>query len=283
MFAGIGRSALEIFAGNGAGATCASKAAYDRRGALNMLLKGKNAVITGSNRGIGRALVEAFASNGANIYAHARRDTPEFAAEMRSVSDKHGVEIWPVFFDMTDRAAMKAFAKKAMSDKRSIDAAVGNAGIILNTPFQMTTEDALKEQFEVNFFSVFIFTQYISKLMARQNHGSIINIASVAGEGGYPGKSAYGASKAAIIAMTKSIAAELGEFGVRANCIAPGVIETDMLEALPPDILEKTKNDTDLKRAGLPSEVADVAVFLASGLSSYVTGQTVRVDGGRRS
>jgi 3-oxoacyl-[acyl-carrier protein] reductase len=225
-------------------------------------------------------MVDAFAANGANVYAHARRDVPEFIDEMRSAADKYGVEIWPVFFDMTDSAAVKAFVKKLMSEKRTIDVLVNNAGITYNALFHMTPEAALREQFEVNFFSVFLFTQYISKFMTKQKSGSIINVASTAGEDGNPGKSAYGASKAAIIAMTKSIAAELGEFGVRANCIAPGVTETDMLATLPPAVIEAAKNSADLRRVGLPSEIADTAVFLASDLSSYVTGQTIRVDGG---
>jgi 3-oxoacyl-[acyl-carrier protein] reductase len=169
-----------------------------------------------------------------------------------------------------------------MSERRSINVLVNNAGITHNALFHMTAEAALREQFEVNFFSVFLFTQYISKFMTKQKSGSIINVASTAGEDGNPGKSAYGASKAAIIAMTKSIAAELGEFGVRANCIAPGVTETDMLATLPSTVLEEAKNSADLRRVGLPSEIADTAVFLASDLSSYVTGQTIRVDGGLR-
>jgi 3-oxoacyl-[acyl-carrier protein] reductase len=247
-----------------------------------LLLKGKNVIITGTNRGIGRAMTEAFASNGANLYAHARKSTPEFLGDMRSVSDKYNVKIWPVFFDMTDGAPMKDFIKMIMSEKREIDAVVNNAGIMRNALFQMTTEKNLREQFEVNFFSVFLFTQYVAKLMARQKRGSIINIASTAGEDGNPGKSAYGASKAAIIAMTKSIAAELGEVGIRANCIAPGITETEMLSTLPAHILEETKKSADLRRGGLPSEIADAAVFLASDLSSYVTGQTIRVDGGLR-
>ncbi|MDR3279823.1 MAG: SDR family oxidoreductase [Synergistaceae bacterium] len=246
------------------------------------MLKGKNVIITGTTRGIGRAMLDAFAQSGANIYAHARHETPEFVAYNRALSEKHGVEIWPVYFDMTDYAEMKAFVKRLMSDKRAIDAVVNNAGITHNALFQMTSPEALRTQFEVNFFSVFIFTQYMAKFMSRQKRGSIINIASTAGEDGNPGKSAYGASKAAIIAMTKSIASELGEIGIRANCIAPGITETEMLATMPPQIVEESKRAADLRRGGLPSEIADAAVFLASDLSSYVTGQTIRVDGGLR-
>ena len=245
-----------------------------------MLLSGKNSIITGTNRGIGRAILETFASNGANIYAHARTETPEFIHHTRSLAERYGVEIWPVFFDMTDYAAMKDFVKRLMSEKRVIDVVVNNAGIMHNALFHMTTEDILRKQFEVNVFSVFIFTQYIVKFMSRQKCGSIINISSIDGEDGNPGKSAYGSSKAAVISMTKSIAAELGELGVRVNCIAPGMTETEMLKTLPPYILDETKKSTDLRRSGLPEEIAGVALFLASDLSSYMTGQVLRVDGG---
>ena len=247
-----------------------------------MLLNGKNAIITGANRGIGRAVMEAFAANGANIYAHARTETPEFICHTSSLTEHYGVEIWPVFFDMTDYAAMKDFVKKLMSEKRVIDSVVNNAGITHNALFQMTTEDVLRKQFEVNFFSVFVFMQYIAKFMSRQKSGSIINIASTAGEDGNPGKSAYGSSKAAVIAMTKSVAAELGELGIRANCIAPGMTETEMLGTMPPQVVEDTMKSTDLRRNGLPEEIAGAALFLASDLSSYVTGQVLRVDGGLR-
>lgn len=245
-----------------------------------MLLQGKNVLITGTRRGMGRAMVDAFAANGANIYAHARQEDAVWLAELQAVAKEHHVEIWPLCFDMTDYAAMKQAIKHIMAEKRPIDAVINNAGITLNALFQMTSEEVLRKQFEVNFFSVFLFTQYIAKFMARQKQGSIINISSTAGEDGNPGKSAYGASKAALIAMTKSIAAELGEIGIRANCIAPGITDTDMLDTLPAHILEETKNTVDLRRAGLPSEIADTAVFLASELSSYITGQVIRVDGG---
>jgi 3-oxoacyl-[acyl-carrier protein] reductase len=201
---------------------------------------------------------------------------------MRSLAEKYGVAIRPIAFDMTDRDSMKAAVKRIMSDKRPVDALINNAGITLNALYQMTTEDALRQQFEVNFFSVFIFTQYISKFMVRQKHGSIVNIASSAAQDGNPGKSAYGASKAALIAMTKSIAAELGGAGIRANCISPGVTETEMLSTMPAPVVEEAKRAADLRRSGLPSEIADAAVFLASDLSGYITGQVVRVDGGLR-
>ncbi|AVT58261.1 SDR family NAD(P)-dependent oxidoreductase [Pectobacterium versatile] len=247
-----------------------------------MLLQGKNVLITGTRRGMGRAMVDTFAANGANIYAHARQSDPVWLAELQEIAERHHVKIWPLCFDITDSEAMKLVVKQLMAEKRPIDALVNNAGIIANALFQMTSEEVLRKQFEVNFFSVFLFTQYIAKLMMRRKSGSIINISSIVGLDGNPGKSAYGASKAALVAMTKSIAAELGGSGIRANCIAPGIIDTAMLDTLPPYILEETLNSTNLKRIGNPSEVADVAVFLASDLSSYITGQVIRADGGMK-
>jgi 3-oxoacyl-[acyl-carrier protein] reductase len=245
-----------------------------------MILKGKNVIITGTNRGIGQAMLRAFAQNGASIWAHARIETPSFLKDIQSLADEHSVAIRPLCFDMTDYEAMKAAVKSIMSSKIPVDALVNNAGITYNALFQMSSADQLRNQLEVNFIAVFIFTQYISKLMTRQKSGSIINIASTAAFDGNPGKSAYGASKAAIVAMTDTIAAELGTYGIRANCIAPGITETDMLATMPESVVAEAKAAADMRRGGYPSEIARTAVFLASDLSSYITGQTIRVDGG---
>lgn len=245
-----------------------------------MILVGKNVVITGTNRGIGRAMLEEFAKNGANIWAHARVETPEFIEDINRVAQKNSVVIRPLCFELTDYDAMKAAVKTIISSKIHVDALVNNAGITYNALFQMSSVEQLRNQFEVNFISVFIFTQYISKLMARQKKGSIINIASSAAFDGNSGKSVYGATKAAIVAMTNSIAAELGTSGVRANCIAPGITETEMLTTMPEVVVAEAKATADMRRGGEPSEIAETAVFLASDLSSYVTGQTIRVDGG---
>lgn len=247
---------------------------------MKKLLVGKNVIITGTNRGMGRAMLDEFAANGANIWAHARMLTPEFEAICEEVSKKHTVEIRPLCFELTDYDAMKAAVKTIMSSKIPIDGLVNNAGITANMLFLMTTMDILRRQIEVNFFAPYLFTQYISKLMIRNKKGSIVNISSSAGIDGNSGKSAYGASKAALISMTKSIAEEMGKDGIRANCIAPGITDTEMLLSMPEYIVEEAKESTDLKRIGTPKDIAQTALFLISDLASYITGQVIRVDGG---
>lgn len=247
---------------------------------MTKLLEGKNVLITGTNRGIGRAMLFVFAENGANIWAHARSLTPEFQTLCEAASSKHGVSIWPLGFELTDAEAMKAAVKQIMATKLPMDALVNNAGIMRNTLFQMSRLEDARSQMEVNFFAPFLLTQYVSRLMVRSKKGSIVNIASTAAFDGYSGKSAYGASKAALVAMTKSIAEELGPSGIRANCIAPGITETEMLSAVSDSIVEEIKNTVALKRVGQPVEIAHVAAFLASDRASYITGQTIRVDGG---
>ena len=245
-----------------------------------MLLKNKNAVITGCNRGIGKSILEGFAVNGANIFACVRKESDEFSELINEITRKFGVDIYPIYFDSGNIDEMKIAIKHIRSRKIPIDILVNNAGITYNALFQMSTMDNIKEVFDINFVSPFIFTQYISKLMVRKKSGSIINISSTAGIDGNSGRSVYGASKAAVICMTKAIAAELGEHGIRANSIAPGMTDTDMLSSMKDDLIQKSLQTNDINRVGNPSEIADAAVFLASDLSSYITGQVIRVDGG---
>jgi 3-oxoacyl-[acyl-carrier protein] reductase len=247
---------------------------------MRKLLENKNIIVTGTQRGIGKKILEILAANGANVWAHARIETDEFADECKRVSENYKTQIWPVCFEMTDYGAMREAVKKIRNDRLPIDGLVNNAGVTYNALFQMSDMDVVRNQMEVNFFSVYQFTQYIVKLMLRAKNGSIVNISSTAGLDGNSGKSAYGASKAAVIAMTKSIAAELGNQGIRANSIAPGITETEMLSTMPGYIVEEVKNNVDLKRIGKPEDIADTAAFLLSDLSSYITGQVIRVDGG---
>ena len=247
---------------------------------MKKILEGKNIIVTGTARGMGRAMLDVFAANGASLWAHARTATPEFLEVCKSISEQYGVEVRPLCFDLTDYDAMKSAVKEIMRSKIPVDGLVNNAGITNNTLFLMTSEAVVRQQMEVNFFAPYLFTQQVAKLMLRNKKGSIVNTSSSAALDGNSGKSAYGASKAALITMTKAIAEEMGPSGIRANCIAPGITETSMLSTMPDYIIEDLKTSVDLRRAGKPEDIANTAAFLLSDLSSYITGQVIRVDGG---
>lgn len=244
------------------------------------LLRGKTALITGTNRGIGRACVQEFVAEGANVIAHARSDSAEFRAWCSELAEKGGVSVTPVFFDMTDSAGMKTVVMELVKAKTPVDVLVNNAGITDNALFQMSGEKMLRNEFEVNVFAPFLLTQYILKLMLRQKSGCIVNVASVSGMRGDVGRSVYGMTKAAIISMTQSLAAECGKSGVRVNAVAPGFIETDMMSYMSEDVINRNLAQSKLGRIGSPSEVARTVAFLASDLSSYMTGEVVKVTGG---
>jgi 3-oxoacyl-[acyl-carrier protein] reductase len=244
------------------------------------LLEGKNAIITGCARGIGKSILEEFAINGANIWACARTKSNDFENYINLLSNNFNVKIIPIYFDLTNKEEMKFAVKQIMSYNNNVDILVNNAGITYNSLFQMSTQNKIEEIMNVNFTAPFLFTQYIVKLMLKCNNGSIINISSSAALDGNAGRAVYGASKAALLCATKSLAAELGEKGIRANVIAPGITETDMLESMTDEVIRDTVNNTDLKRSGLPKDIANAVLYLASDLSSYVTGQVLRVDGG---
>jgi 3-oxoacyl-[acyl-carrier protein] reductase len=248
-----------------------------------MLLEGKNAVVTGTNRGIGRAILETFASQGASVYAHARRETPEFMEETRILAEKYGVEIWPLFFDMVDYGAMKSAVREIMSSKRCIDILVNNAGAVADSSsFMMTSMEKIKFIFEINFFAQITLTQYIARIMTRKKSGSIINISSISAIDGDPGQLEYVASKAAVIGASKKLSVELGEYNIRVNTVAPGVTRTDMSGMIEANLRDETIGKTVMKRIASTDEIAGAVLFLASDMSSYVTGQVIRVDGGLR-
>lgn len=245
------------------------------------LLEGKSAVITGANRGIGRAMLEMFASHGADIWACARAPSEAFEKTVSQLAGEHGVEVTPVHFDLADEEAVKAAAKAIASAKRPIDVIVNNAGAIEVAAYAMTRAETFRRMIEVNFTAQMMFTQVLVRSMMRQRRGSIVNVASSAAIEGNEGRAAYAASKAALIAASKVMARELGPAGLRVNAVAPGLTDTDMMrDSTPDDALARTIDRLALRRVGEPAEIAGAALFLASDLSSYMTGQVLSVDGG---
>ena len=246
-----------------------------------MLLKNKNAIITGARRGIGRATVEVFAKNGANIWACARKMDSNFELDMKMLSERYRVNVQPIYFDTTDESQIKAAVMNIRKSKLPIDILVNVAGVVEDSSsFVMTTPEKMKKVFEVNFFGLTLLTQYVSRLMIRQNKGSIINISSVAGIDGRPAQYEYASSKAAIIGGVRQLARELAPYNIRVNAIAPGVVDTEMGELIEKSLKDTIVSNVMLNRIAKPEEVSNVIMFLSSDLSSYITGQVIRVDGG---
>lgn len=244
------------------------------------LLKDKVAVVTGANRGIGYAITRTFASQGATVFACMRETTPGTLANLRSLESEHGVTVHPVRLDLADESSIKDAIKEIVAGSRRIDVLVNNAGVASGSLFQMTPVSEVRRVFDVNFFGPLVLTQGLARLMSRNKSGSIINIASTAAMVADAGTLAYGSSKAAFARATQSMATELGASGIRVNAIAPGVTRTDMFEQMSPAASDKLIAASAMKRPAMPPEIANVALFLASDLSTFVSGQVIRVDGG---
>ena len=246
-----------------------------------MLLKDKTAVITGSNRGIGLKILETFSNNGANIVACSRNINEDFLNQIQKIKKKFNNNITPIKLDLENEESVKEAFNKINSLNLEIDVLINNAGTIHTALFQMTSSKKLKEIFQVNFFSQTIFTQYILKSMMRRKKGSIVYISSSSAIDSNIGRSAYSASKAALISQAKTLSKELGPLNIRVNTIAPGLTNTDMMkDNTPAELIKEVTSNLSLKRIGEPNEIANLALFLASDLSSYITGQVIRIDGG---
>ena len=240
------------------------------------LLTGKTALITGAARGIGKAIAIRFAQEDANIAFTDLEINLETEAEIAAL----GVKAKSYASNAADFAQTEEVVKQVHADFGSIDILVNNAGITKDGLMLRMTEQQWDAVLAVNLKSAFNFIHAVVPIMMRQRHGSIINMSSVVGVHGNAGQSNYAASKAGLIALAKSIAQEVGSRGIRANAIAPGFIDTAMTQQLPDDVRKDWIQKIPLRRGGTVDDIANVATFLASDLSAYVSGQVIQVDGG---
>jgi 3-oxoacyl-[acyl-carrier protein] reductase len=243
------------------------------------LLEGKVALVTGGARGIGRSIAIRFAQEGANV-AFSDLKYDEQAEQLEKELEAFGVKAKGYASDASSFEGSEQLVNQVFEQFGKIDIVVNNAGITRDNLLMRMTEADWDLVIKVNLKSIFNMTKAVQRIMLKQRFGSIINMSSVVGLTGNAGQSNYSASKAGLIGFTKSMAQELGSRGIRCNAVAPGFIETEMTAKLPEDVRKNWIEGIPLRRGGKPEDVADVTLFLASDLSSYVTGQVLSVDGG---
>ena len=236
-----------------------------------MLLQDKICLVTGAGKGLGRATLEAFLREGAFVYANDRRE--------RSLDEyRDNPRVGVMYFDVSNGQADKEAMLQIKKEKNRLDVLVNNAGVMTDALIGMIPRTLMEEIFATNVFGTMELLQLAAKQMIRQGSGSIINLSSIVGITGNPGQLVYSATKGAIIALTKTAAKELGPRGVRVNAISPGMIDTDMMRSVGEAHLQHHIDNIPMGRLGHPSEIADACVFLASDMSSYVTGHILQVD-----
>jgi len=243
------------------------------------LLPNKNVIITGATRGIGKGIAEVFAKNGANI-AFTYNASVEAANTLEKELHAFGVKAKGYQSNAADFNAAQDFVAKVLEEFGSVDVLINNAGITKDNLLMRMSEADFDSVVATNLKSVFNLTKAVIRPMMKQRKGSIINMSSVVGVKGNAGQTNYAASKAGILGFTKSVALELGSRNIRCNAIAPGFIETEMTAKLDQATVDGWRKAIPLKRGGSPKDIANACVFLASEMSSYITGQTLNVDGG---
>lgn len=243
------------------------------------LLENKTVLITGASRGIGNGIATVFAEHGANV-VFTYSSSVDAANALETKLQTMGVQAKGYQSNAADFTQTQELVENVLADFSTIDVLINNAGITRDNLLMRITEEDFDKVIEVNLKSVFNLTKAVQRSMLKQRQGSIINMSSVVGVKGNKGQSNYAASKAGIIGFSKSVALELGSRNIRCNVIAPGFIETEMTAQLSEDVVAGWRAGIPLKRGGTPNDVANACVFLASDLSSYITGQVINVDGG---
>lgn len=243
------------------------------------LLENKTALITGATRGIGKGIATTFAKQGANV-AFTFNSSVEAAQELEKELESFGIKAKGYQSNAANYEAAQQLAADVLKEFGTIDILINNAGITKDNLLMRISEEDFDTVIEVNLKSVFNLTKAVIRPMMKQRAGSIINMSSVVGLKGNAGQANYAASKAGILGFTKSVALELGSRNIRCNTIAPGFIETEMTGKLNEDVVQGWRESIPLKRGGTAEDVANACVFLASDMSSYITGQTLSVDGG---
>ena len=243
------------------------------------LLENKVTLITGGSRGIGKGIVEVLEAHGAHV-AFTYNSSAEAANTMAQELTKDGVKVKAYQSDAAKFDQAESLVAQVLEDFGSVDVLINNAGITKDNLLMRISEEDFDRVIEVNLKSVFNMTKAIQRSMLKQRHGSIINMSSIVGVQGNAGQTNYAASKAGIIGFSKSVALELGSRNIRCNVIAPGFIETEMTQKLDEATVQSWRDGIPLKRGGTPDDIANTCLYLASDLSSYVTGQVLHVDGG---
>ncbi|MEQ6121977.1 3-oxoacyl-[acyl-carrier-protein] reductase [Reichenbachiella sp. MALMAid0571] len=242
------------------------------------ILEGKTALVTGASKGIGRAIALKYAEEGANV-AFTYLSSVEKGQALEEELKAFGVQAKGYRSDASDYTAAEELVASVISDFGGLNVLVNNAGITKDNLIMRMTEEMWDDVINVNLKSCFNTVKAVARTFMKQKVGSIINITSVVGVKGNAGQANYAASKAGIIGLTKSVALELGSRNVRCNAVAPGFIETEMTEVLDPKTVQSWRDAIPMKRGGQPDEVANCCVFLASDMSSYISGQVIHVDG----
>ncbi|MGI9274209.1 MAG: SDR family NAD(P)-dependent oxidoreductase [Endozoicomonas sp.] len=243
-----------------------------------MLLDKKKAIVTGGAKGIGLATSNLLAENGATVFINGR-DAGAIDKAVSMISGR-GLSAQALPFDVSDPDSVKQGFQAFFKQSKKLDIMVNNAGVLDDALIGMVTQSQIDRTFAINTYGVLYCSQYASRLMTRAGQGSIINLTSIIGTNGNQGQAVYGGSKAAVIGITRSLAKELAVNGIRVNAIAPGFIDTPMARSIPEEKFAERMGSIAMKKIGLPEDVAGTVLYLASDLSTYVTGQVIGVDGG---